>query len=663
MSKVSLEAAQDHVETLAHEGDPVRAVLELIWNGLDADAHHVSVDFERNEADGIVGVRVVDDGHGIAPEALESAFRWIGGSWKKLARRSQREGRPLHGKSGQGRLRAFALGSQVRWETVTDDTAGVRVRSVVTSNATSRSEFDLSEPLPVESGEGTAFEATGRQGLDRLDADASRVRIVSALAPYLIAHADVEVVYDGTRVQPAENIERDTTLDLSWTHEGQEHTAALRIIEWREAAGRAIHLCDDNGVPIDDLDSAPAADFRYSAYVMWADMPQHRNEWLLAALDGGESVVGGLVAAARARIEDHFEDRRAELRRELVTAWKDARTYPYSEEPASDEEELEQATFDVVATSISRHIPKAKKQQRLVLGLLRESLQQRPADVTQLLDQFLGLPQDERDQLDRLLTNSGLSNIIRATTSVTNRLEFLRALELMVFDPEAAGMVGERKHLHRILENELWVFGEEYNLMASELGLTAVLERHLNLLDEENADRTPVRRLDGTVGRLDLLLSAATTEHDRNRHLVVELKAPRVVATAKELQQIKSYAKAVAADARFASTRTVWDFWLVTATMDDDVRGDATQRDRPPGLAYEPTTGLEPGATVRVWVKTWSELIEDGRRRLEYFRSNLQHNPSMEDARLYLATHHGSVVPEGLVEDLRRVDEAGSTPA
>jgi hypothetical protein len=229
--------------------------------------------------------------------------------------------------------------------------------------------------------------------------------------------------------------------------------------------------------------------------------------------------------------------------------------------------------------------------------------QQRPSDIGELLDQFLGLSSEEREQLDRLLKRTSLSRVIQASTSVTNRLEFLRALELMVFDPAASGMVGERKHLHRILENELWVFGEQYNLMVSERGLTEVLKRHLRLLGVEGADETPVKRLDGTSGRLDLLLSATATEHDRNRYLVVELKAPKVKATGTELAQIKSYAKAVVADPRFASSSTVWDFWLVTSEMDSDVRQEITQAGRPFGLAFEPNLPETPDARVRVWVR------------------------------------------------------------
>jgi hypothetical protein len=212
-------------------------------------------------------------------------------------------------------------------------------------------------------------------------------------------------------------------------------------------------------------------------------------------------------------------------------------------------------------------------------------------------------------------------------------------------------MVGEREHLHRILENELWVFGEQYNLMVSERGLTAALDRHLRLLGEARSDSAAVRRLDGTTGRLDLLLSVAATEHDRNRHLVVELKAPKVTATQTELAQIKSYAKAVAQDPRFKSSTTEWDFWLVTTSIDSDVRQESNQRGRPRDPAFEPDLPDAPGANVRVWVRDWGQIIEDAKRRLDYFQKSLQHDPSLNDAREYLNRHHRDVIPEGLLGD------------
>lgn len=658
MTRISLEAGNDLVERLAHENDPVKAVVELVWNSLDADANSFSVVLHRNEADGVIGVEVADDGHGMAPEELSSAFRWVGNSWKRMAGRSNGEQRPLHGRFGQGRRRAFALGTQIEWVTVADGIDGNRLRSVVRSSVNARNDFDISDPVCTDEGTGTRFVASGRDALDRLDTDKARDRITATFAPYLLVRDDVEILYGGTRIRPRDVIDRDTAYDLEWEHEGVTRQAKLRIIEWKAGNERTIHLCDGEGVPVDALDTAPAADFQYSAYVMWDEMPEHHNEWILAKLESTPSVLGMLLAEVDRALDEHFGARRAQRRRELVEQWKDGNVYPYQGEPGTEEEKVERATFDVVATSIRRHIPSGKKQKKLTLGLLRESLQQRPSDVSALLDEYVGLPADEKEQLERLLTRTSLSRVIQASSNVTNRLEFLRALELMVFDPETNKMVGERDHLHKILESELWVFGEQYNLMVSERGLTAALDRHREMLDEPRTDKAPVKLLDGKSGRLDLLLSVAATEHDRNRHLVVELKAPKIPAGQKELAQIKAYAMAVAKDPRFASSTTEWDFWLVTGEIDDVVRQEANQKNRERGVVFEPDLPDAPGAKVRVWVRDWGQIIDDAKRRLDYFQKSLQHDPSLDDARDYLRRNHGDVIPEGLLVDQIRDDSA-----
>jgi hypothetical protein len=55
----------------------------------------------------------------------------------------------------------------------------------------------------------------------------------------------------------------------------------------------------------------------------------------------------------------------------------------------------------------------------------------------------------------------------------------------------------------------------------------------------------PVRRWDGRSGRVDLHLAAKYQEHDRIRHLIVELKAPTVTVGRKELDEIEDYADVI----------------------------------------------------------------------------------------------------------------------
>lgn len=646
---IRLEAGADHVEELAHERNPIQAVIELVWNSLDAEANEVRVGLVRNVADGVIGVTVQDDGHGISRDELSAAFRWVGNSWKRGAQTTKGpQARPLHGKRGQGRLRAFALGNSVRWTSVATDTTGKRYRSEVAATVPDRNDFTGPEPVETTEDTGTRFEATGRDSLNRLDSDAAREQITAALAPYLITYPDVSVAYDNRPISPAQEIENDTKESLVWTFEGKAHEAELRIIEWRGGKGRTLHLCDDKGVPVDDLPARPAADFRYAAYVLWSDMPHHAGEWMLAQMEQEPGVIAALLQTVNARLTAYFDERRDEQRRALVESWKKDETYPYRDVPDSEEQKVEQATFDVVATAIRRRLPKKMEQRRLMLGLLKETLQQHPAGVGDLLDQFVGLSMDEKNQLTRLLTRSSLSRLIAANTSVTNRLDFLAALRMMVFDEDASKVVKERKHLHTMLESELWVFGEQFNMMFSERGLTHALRQHLAMLGRDPKDAEKVRLTDGSTGRLDLMLSAKTKEHDRIRHLVVELKAPAVKATDKEASQIKKYARAVVADRQFADMNSEWDFVLLVTDYDDSVRKDINQDGRPPGILDQ--SRIDPNSPVnyRVWVKKWNEVLDEAERRLDFYQQNLKHDPTIDDVRQYLMEHHGDVIPQDL---------------
>jgi hypothetical protein len=70
---------------------------------------------ERNALDGVERVCVEDDGHGMAPEAIPSAFQNLGGSWKATAKLSPNIQRPMTGRDGQGRVCGFAL-RRYRWQ-------------------------------------------------------------------------------------------------------------------------------------------------------------------------------------------------------------------------------------------------------------------------------------------------------------------------------------------------------------------------------------------------------------------------------------------------------------------------------------------------------------------------------------------------------------------
>src|ERR1039457_1641412 len=128
MPQLVLQATLDHIRRISGDSDPTQAIIELIWNSLDAEADSVIVALAREPTlNAIAQVTVADTGHGVTVEEVATEFGRIGDSWKSRGRRrSKNDKRAVHGSKGQGRLRAFALGHRIQWVSTTLETTGTK---------------------------------------------------------------------------------------------------------------------------------------------------------------------------------------------------------------------------------------------------------------------------------------------------------------------------------------------------------------------------------------------------------------------------------------------------------------------------------------------------------------------------------------------------------
>ena len=108
MKTIGVVVQPDHLARIANARTPFPAVLELVWNALDADATTIRVRLVPNNMSGLEKIVVEDDGHGIPYSDAEALFSSLGGSWKKRGGRSP-SGRLLMGKKGKGLFVAFGL--------------------------------------------------------------------------------------------------------------------------------------------------------------------------------------------------------------------------------------------------------------------------------------------------------------------------------------------------------------------------------------------------------------------------------------------------------------------------------------------------------------------------------------------------------------------------
>lgn len=502
-------------------------------------------------------------------------------------------------------------------------------------------EFDIGEPEPTEESTGTLFEAFGGDGLDVLADERARSSLTATFATYLEKYPDVRIEYDGRDLDPAAEQLHAGDYLLDVPSSGSNEPARLRVVEWRRPVPRALFLCDAEGMSRAHLKPGiQAPGFEFTAHLSWGGFDDVDSEQLAFTDWAMDGPLAYMLAAAREQLRAHFRARVDERRREQVAEWQRDGIYPYSTDPGDERERAERETFDAVATTVFRHLPKSKGTRRTTFALLRSVLAHEPSDVLRIADELFALSKQERDELVRLLERTTLSALIKASTAVADRIDFLTALEHLVFAPETKPRVKERDELHRILEDSCWVFGEEYALHVSDRSLHEVLVQHCRLLGREAPAPGPVLREDGRPGRVDLMLSRAARHRKGERHhLVVELKRPGVILGMAEFSQISSYAEAVMSDDRFRDPAVTWDFWLVGNGMDNALRQLAHQTDRVPGCAVW-------APTFRIMVKTWGEIIEDCQERLRFHSEQLEYQSSTEHAMDYLVRNHGDTVAE-----------------
>lgn len=646
---IEVRVERDYLERLATSRSPLAAVEELIWNALDADATVVQVSLERNDLGGLERIQVTDNGRGLPYDEAISAFERLGGSWKRNRNRTSGD-RILHGQQGKGRFQAFALGTHVEWFTRYRQGSEV-LEYVIRGSRSNLRIFNAEEPHPSRSTvTGTVATVTGiERRLTSLEPSRARQFLAEEFALYLRQYSGLSILYDGRSIDPQEIEDHleDYLLPVVTLPDGRQVESTLTVVEWKVIAERALFLCDANGFSLHKLPPGiQAPGFNFTAYLK---SPFLRELWEAGelALEELSPDLKPLIENAKDQLKTHFRKRAAERAGNLVDHWKEERIYPFEGAPRSVVEEAERQVFDVLALNVHHYLPDfgvtSRENRRLSFRLLRTAIETSPEAVQMILQDVLNLPREKQEELALLLERTSLEAIINASKVVADRLDFLQGLELLVFDPIGRDKTLERRHLHKIVAEHTWLFGEEFNLTVSDRSLNAVLRRHLDLNRIEILDEKPVVREDGSEGIVDLMLSRIVPQphQDQNEHLIVELKRPKVPIGSAEAQQVKDYATAIVRDDRFRDTNTRWEFWAVSSEISDSVRLEATQAGRPLGLLLHVEE-----YRLKIWVKTWGQIIEACRARLRFFQERLNYVADEGSGLEYLHRVHEKYLPK-----------------
>jgi hypothetical protein len=651
MAWMQVRAGRDYLQQYSRQG-PIDALVELIWNGLDAEADEVDIDIESSSFGTtdramyyVTRIAVSDNGHGITPEVARAAFPFLGDSWKRsLNGRSLNGKRALHGRLGRGRFYVYSLGHRARWSSVSQ-VDGVFQRIEIEGDESKIDGFSDNDPVPAHGPTNTTVSITVEQGrtLTALLRDDLHEQLAARLAPHLLGNTDIVVRVNGRKVDPVPLIDGEAIhISLESIPEeqlGGREIPVLTIVDWTDEMKRApgIVLCNENGASLIEIEkSAPAAPVKSTGYLRWSGFSESANELLLAQLTHT-----AIIEEATKALERHVKQRVGAVTATIVARLKDEGSYPYPEETTDPIEQTEKEMFDLVAVTARGTLSAGTKQQRAMSAqLLKLALQERPERLDIILAQTLNLSKEDQEQLADMLLYSSLGRIVGAAAEVTRRLDLIATLRHVIYSPEVSDAMREVDQLHPLVKDNAWLFGEDWRLSRSEASLTnilrAVVHDEVVLEADLAAHGGEVLLANGKRGRVDLLLERSVLGPGEQQRLVVELKRPSVKLRDKELLQVRGYARTLSKHNGVGPSK--WTFWLVGAEYADEIEDELRQDDRPWGHIVN-------SAAYDIWVTTWGRLLDEAERRLAFYREQLKYDISQEKAVGRVRARHEELLP------------------
>ncbi|WP_071595097.1 ATP-binding protein [Hymenobacter aerophilus] len=245
-----------------------------------------------------------------------------------------------------------------------------------------------------------------------------------------------------------------------------------------------------------------------------------------------------------------------------------------------------------------------------------------------LVSEILKLDDETVEKFNCLLEKTGLEEVIHFSDRVSKRLHQLELLESLV-SSKTSKYVKERTQLHKVVEKMLWIFGEEYVDTSTRLLSDKSLKNNLTALRNKLFKFTPSEEDDNFVhiedndirSITDLFLFNEKILDASNREvLIVELKAPGVKISNKELLQAERYAYEIDTLAFFPKIN--YKIILVSSSISNMTSYKLKGISKPVGKPYFYSQNER--KNIEIWVVEWQDIIEINKRKLSYLSTELQ---------------------------------------
>lgn len=627
------------------------AIAEFIWNGFDADATTVDISFDTNEIDSIESLTISDNGKGIVFETLNESF---GAFLDSMKRKSFQRSSYTRGKKGKGRFSFATFSERATWHTVYEKEGKYLEYDIQISKEKKDDFEDKNSQISKNTVSGTSV--TFENLFEVTAFSFSNIDFKDFLAKefgwflFLNKGSNFSLTINGTPIEYEYLISDSQVQDTSMSSiDGIDNKCKITYIRWASSIGDKYYhyfLNEEKREIAKKLTSYNnnAIDFHHSVFVESA----YFDDFILQEEDSDVRMFGknqndpGFKSLMK-DLDDFLSRKQRDFIREtaatdLVIKLEKKGVFPRFANNRYDDERKQDLISVVkelycVQPKIFKNLK--KEQEITFLGFLNLLLDtDERENILEIIEGIVQLSKDERVELVNVLKQSSFSRILSTIKLIENRFKAVELLRTLVFDLKKFST--ERDHIQTAIEENYWLFGEQFHLASADKSFEHLLSNYLHIIDGVTE---PVklkafdwkRRPDIFVCRKRDVPDSLDVDSQLEENIMVELKRPTVTITKKEFRQIDDYLDFILKEDQFNSQTRIWKFYVISNKVDDYIHKQYEAfKDKSKRYLVQQAGRYE------IYALTWDDLFRTFEIKHKYLLDKLEYDKSAIQAHLNL---------------------------
>ncbi len=586
-----LSVKNQSIETSGITNDYKEALCEFIWNGLEAHATEININFYHNAAFGVGKLSISDNGDGISYEELSDTFGAFLASKKNLMSLQMKS----KANKGKGRFSFITFARSAKWITVYKSDIGMKEYEIVLENDKKEIINCTGPKVSVKRETGTTVEFFDIHTLtmENMSFNMLEPMLLKEYAwfLYLFKNRNIRIYVNGEPINYEKYINTKLSEKVIKTIDGVKFE--INLVVWQESIKEK--FCNyyfDSNDAVKGKETTTfnrnTIDFNHSVFVKseFFDNKDNINSQLESeqvSLFTPENdkknfkILKSFIASfIEKKLGIYLSQRADDAVKKMIEERKTFPIFPNDAYGRMRKRDLETVTKEMYRIEPKIFYKLKPIQEKSLLGFLNLLLSSEEREnVLNIIEQIVELSPEQRRDFSDILKKTKLENIIESIKFIEDRYKVIELLKSIVYD--LTEFANERNHIQKIIEHHFWLFGEQYNLASADQRMQKALENYINILYGENdinsilmADVEQERRMDIFICHSREIETSFETSLEEN--IIVELKAPKVPLSKKVLRQIEDYMDFVRKQPSYNSEFRRWKFIAVCKEIDEDVK-------------------------------------------------------------------------------------------